>query len=127
MIEKLQKRLLKSAEKASRVIVRALSERDYYMQTDADNPHLFSTPPVFGGGGCGCGCAPAFQFYLDETSRVGITLPSIYESNFWHDDEQRTKQRSLETEVKKQLNSPEVVFIVGDDKKPEFLEPFLKY
>lgn len=127
MIEKLQKELLKSAKKASKVITKALSERDYYMQADVDNPHLVSNPPVFGVGGCGCGCASAFQFYLDENSRVGIILPSIYESNFWHDDEQRTKQRSLENEVKKQLHSPEVVFIIGNDKKPKFLEPFLKY
>jgi hypothetical protein len=58
--------------------------------------------------------------------RIGISLPRIYESNFWHDDEKKTKQRSLEESVKKELEATEVIMIVGDDEKPAFLQPFFR-
>ena len=124
MIKELQNYLAKSADKASKSLSRSLIERGYTMNLNANNPHLVSRPPIFGVGGCGCGCAPAFQFYLDEKDRIGVTLPAIYEPNFWQDDEQRSKQRSLEESVKGELGASEVVMIVGDDPKPEFLKPF---
>ena len=114
--------LLKSAEKASKVIARALNEKGYPVKIDIDSPHLVYNPPFFEVKGCQS--SASFQFYLDERKRIAITLPKMDETEFWRDDGERTKKRSLESDLRSQLNCSEMVFLTSEDEQPEFLKHF---